>query len=531
MRLRDLVSLRQLDLTVKAYEEGLDRRIRWVHTTELADASRYLQGGELILTTGLWRRRRGDDDRFVSVLARTGVCGLVYGLPKPGARTPAKLIEACRRHELPLLEASFDLPFISISKAVIDHFTDERQAALMSAIQRNEQLVNAMLEGNGGAGVVSVLARNRSLRPWLLNADGQVVASGAAPPGATDARSAWRAISAATRYPADIVFPGGGRGSAFPVLDNRPEDGFLVVRKSQGELTRNERAAIDQALAFLRIESVRMDAIRAIEGRFARELLDLIEAGESHASEIAARLRSFDLDPDGPLVAIVVLSSAEVLERARVAESIERFFALRNTPVVVATKDAEAVTICGHPASQLQVGRLGNQLAESLQETMATNPLVIGIGAPVQGAGALRRSLVEAQQAARLSARAPESSRVTTYEQLASYKLLLALQEEELRETFYVALLGPISDYDARRHTELLHTLDVFLATGGHWQTSARRLNIHVNTLRYRLARIEALTGRNLDSMESRVDFFLALRAGEAGGNKQGTLRDVRRVT
>jgi sugar diacid utilization regulator len=37
---------------------------------------------------------------------------------------------------------------------------------------------------------------------------------------------------------------------------------------------------------------------------------------------------------------------------------------------------------------------------------------------------------------------------------------------------------------------------------------------VHVNTLRHRLARVERLTGRSLSSMEDRVDFFIALRAG-----------------
>ncbi|TMR40615.1 PucR family transcriptional regulator [Actinomadura geliboluensis] len=45
------------------------------------------------------------------------------------------------------------------------------------------------------------------------------------------------------------------------------------------------------------------------------------------------------------------------------------------------------------------------------------------------------------------------------------------------------------------------------------WRRSATRLHVHVNTLRYRIRRIEDLTGRDLGTLEDRVDFFLALRA------------------
>jgi PucR family transcriptional regulator, purine catabolism regulatory protein len=57
-----------------------------------------------------------------------------------------------------------------------------------------------------------------------------------------------------------------------------------------------------------------------------------------------------------------------------------------------------------------------------------------------------------------------------------------------------------------------VHTLEPFLRSGGQWQATAGALTIHVNTLRHRLKRVEELTGRSLQRMEDRVDFFLALR-------------------
>jgi DNA-binding PucR family transcriptional regulator len=53
----------------------------------------------------------------------------------------------------------------------------------------------------------------------------------------------------------------------------------------------------------------------------------------------------------------------------------------------------------------------------------------------------------------------------------------------------------------------------VFLDNAGQWQRAADTLHIHVNTLRHRLARIEAVTGRSMSDMAAQVDFFLALRA------------------
>jgi hypothetical protein len=47
----------------------------------------------------------------------------------------------------------------------------------------------------------------------------------------------------------------------------------------------------------------------------------------------------------------------------------------------------------------------------------------------------------------------------------------------------------------------------------GRWEATAQKLHVHVNTLRHRLARCEELTGRDLTSMDNRVDFYIAIRA------------------
>jgi DNA-binding PucR family transcriptional regulator len=58
-----------------------------------------------------------------------------------------------------------------------------------------------------------------------------------------------------------------------------------------------------------------------------------------------------------------------------------------------------------------------------------------------------------------------------------------------------------------------VRTLELFLGSGCQWQATADALHVHVNTLRHRLQRVERLTGRDLSSMEDRVDFFIALRS------------------
>lgn len=101
---------------------------------------------------------------------------------------------------------------------------------------------------------------------------------------------------------------------------------------------------------------------------------------------------------------------------------------------------------------------------------------------------------------------------VVTRADADSYETLLASVPASVLRSFRDRLLGPLADYDARHNANLLPTLRSFLACDGSWSACASRLYVHVNTVRYRIGRIEALTGRNLSALPDRVDFFLALR-------------------
>jgi PucR family transcriptional regulator, purine catabolism regulatory protein len=136
----------------------------------------------------------------------------------------------------------------------------------------------------------------------------------------------------------------------------------------------------------------------------------------------------------------------------------------------------------------------------------------VGAGGIAAGAPEVARSVVEATHACRFAERRRDA-RYLTHDTIASHALLVGLQDDHLLGAFHASLIQPLETHDTQRHTDLLETLERFLGSGGRYQQTAEALHIHVNTLRLRLARIETLTGRDLNAMDDRVDFWLALRA------------------
>jgi len=160
-------------------------------------------------------------------------------------------------------------------------------------------------------------------------------------------------------------------------------------------------------------------------------------------------------------------------------------------------------------------------------ETALSPGLRVGVGRPVPGTDA-RRSFHEARCAVEAVAlgihagngngngngQAPRAA-VATYRDLGSFQLLLSLQDDEALKLFCDSILGPIEASEGHYGGELMRSLEAFIEENGQWERAARRLYCHRHTLRYRIKRVEELTGRNLGSARDRIEFWLALRGRE----------------
>ena len=74
---------------------------------------------------------------------------------------------------------------------------------------------------------------------------------------------------------------------------------------------------------------------------------------------------------------------------------------------------------------------------------------------------------------------------------------------------------APIEESEGAYGGELMRSLEAFIECNGQWERAAKALFCHRHTLRYRIRRVEELTGRSLDSARDRIDFWLALRGRE----------------
>ncbi|MGW7644452.1 PucR family transcriptional regulator [Streptomyces bobili] len=558
MRLRALLDTDELGLRLLGGQEELDRTVRGVMTTDLRDPSRYLSGGELVLTGLAWRRDAADSEPFVRLLVQAGVAALAAGEAELGD-VPEDLVVACARHRLPLFAVNESVAFATITEHVVRQVSGERAGDLAAVVDRHRRMMTSGPAGGGPDVVLDLLGSDLDLRAWVLSPAGRLVAGPktAGPVLAADvcaklAAEQLAAVRTGRRGPHRVIL-GGATYSLFPIRSSGRaaqavhgardvretvlSDWLLAVEADAGDWAEERLDLLQGVTQLISVERDRRDAARTVRRRLAQEILELVQTGAAPA-EIAARLRvaapvllpGLGAAPHWQVVVARVEWDGGEIEGGPVAQSLleEILVDPRATGpepsdrIAVAHTGDEAIALVPLPAvvgehDGSEAGVLADALLASVREPLAAGldgdgRVTLGVSAAVHSAEGLRGALEEARHARRVAAARPGRVCAAGHQELASHVLLLPFVPDDVRRAFTARLLDPLREYDRRHRAELIPTLEAFLDCDGSWTRCASRLHLHVNTLRYRVGRIEQLTGRDLSRLEDKLDFFLALR-------------------
>ncbi|QNP69416.1 PucR family transcriptional regulator ligand-binding domain-containing protein [Streptomyces roseirectus] len=573
MRLRALLDTDALGLRLLGGGDELERTVRGVMTTDLRDPSRYLSGGELVLSGLAWRRDAADSEPFVRHLVQAGVVALAAGTAEFG-EVPEDLVVACAKHRLPLLRVDESVSFAAVTEHVVRQVSGERAGDLAAVVDRHRRMMTAGPAGGGPEVVLDLLGSDLDLRAWVLSPTGRLVsgAKGAPLPQEARTRLAAEHLAAARtgrRGPQRVqvgavtysLFPvrGGGRPAQSPraIRETALADWLLAVEADAGDWPDERMDLLHGVTQLIAVERDRRDAARTVRRRLAQELLELVQTGAA-PPEIAARLRvaapvllpGVGAAPHWQVVVARVEWADPGAGRAPGSEAgagrgewgdgdggtgavaqalLEEILVGRFTAgvepaerIAVAHTGEEAVALVPLPSVSSEhdgseAGVLADALLDAVREPLATGldgegRLTLGVSAAVHSAEGLRGALEEARHARRVAAARPGPVSAAGHQELASHVLLLPFVPDDVRRAFTARLLDPLREYDRRHRAELIPTLEAFLDCDGSWTRCASRLHLHVNTLRYRVGRIEQLTGRDLAKLEDKLDFFLALR-------------------
>lgn len=483
---------------VPVVDRRRDETVRWVAASELDDPSPFLEGGEVLLTTGLetagWSK---EWDGYVRRLAGVGLVaiGLSRGIVYDTA--PEPLVEACREHGVDLFEVPHETRFVAVSRKLAARLQEEEDAATRSALEAQRALTQAALRDDDPAAVVEELAAAGGMAAVLSARGGLVSGPFGARPELLDVGLVDDAVARmrpqGLRAAASLSSPGGTLLVQPIGVRGRPAQ--YLVAGFAGRVTETERSTVATAVALLGLAEQRRRASREADRRLRTRAVELLAAGDLRTAAVLLGVGS-GARPRLPRTAVVLRCRGTQPRLEDGLELLEAVPLLAGLAAVDGTTELVAIARAGEVAG--------------LAERLATSGLRVGIGE----AGS--REELPASHATAGQALALTSSSVPVVAWSERVRGgVISLLGGGRAEAFAASYLARLAGDEV-----LLETLDAFLRHHGSLLKVAEDLAIHRNTVRHRVERIEALLGRSLADPQVRADAWIALRArqGQASG-------------
>ncbi|MDP9017604.1 MAG: PucR family transcriptional regulator ligand-binding domain-containing protein, partial [Candidatus Eremiobacteraeota bacterium] len=507
---------------IVAGSTGLSREVVWSHVVDLPEPAAWIRPGHLLLTTGFSWPKHGEEQRLqMRQLAQAGAAGIVLAVPKFVKHFAAEAREEADEAGVPLIEIPFDVPFAQIM--------EELHRAIMAEpyriIERSEQIHRELTRAATRDASLDDLAHSlqaligRSIT--FEDPAGKLLAH-ASLEGETDAIRTQTVAEAQTPHALVGYLEKTGLASAIRRHDGplriaaMPEMGLSarvvcpirlgtelagLVWIVEGELPLSEldHRAAEHAALVAAMQIARQRELAAVESRLGyASLLSLLqsEPGQTQASEERVRILGFDPNARYRVGIVVIaedlpLSREGVLRRDRIASSIKDELRKQRVEQLV-TAYLNYVPFLLPQAANI----------DTLFNSLADSTLSIALGRAHVGADGARASYREALSL--ISYRHREA--ISLYEDLLVPRVIMG--EVKARETFLEELFAPLR---ARKNGKSLALAVLALARSGfQFRFTADQLDIHPNTLRYRLDRATEALGLDLSDPDSQFRLQLA---------------------
>ncbi len=538
------------DAKLLAGRKGLDREVSQVTVGEVPDIGDWLTGGELVLSTFFAAAKDPQAQvEFSRKIIKSGAAGL---LVKPGrfVKTVApEIVSLGDRHSFPVVEIPDEVRWTHIIAEISECIVGEHVSLLRRSGDIHQRLLEVVIDGGGWQSIADTTAELLGRPVILQDAFQETLARSAAGDSAAlvDKFIAMKHIgegragkdsrgraSLRRRMPldADAEYPA---AVTVPVSVGRDVQGYVTSFETAEPLNDLDLVALESAATVAAVvmgrELARLEAETRLRGDFVDDLL----AGEFDAGPTILQRASFlggdlsrgclvliaDIDAFGDYIAGQALKEQEVQQiKNRFFGGVIRVIRSYHKDALLTPKSDNVIAFLpplGDGGDRLMsvVKSTAALIRQTCNELLPGLAVSIGLGRFHASPAATRRAYREAESALQVSQRLGESGAIVTYDDMGVYKLLLGALEEDPEEvrSFYEETIARVEEYDNKHNTGLVGTLEAYLANNRSVATTADALFTHRHTIRYRLGRINDLTGLDVHKSEDQEKLGFGLKA------------------
>lgn len=296
--------------------------------------------------------------------------------------------------------------------------------------------------------------------------------------------------------------------------------GYLAILSTTTQLTRFEHSAIWHSCTVAGLQLMKKEGEEKEKQRLTNELLInmmSVEGEDTDFDHLASRLHT--CENGSYAIALIDLPkengvkeewSRQCVHSAiqhSISECVDKNIHVtewgRQIVVLFHFKDTQACYVVD------QVNSFIHSLKQLLSCVIDDHHYRIGIGKPVKGVHNLYETFKEAKKTIIFLRRFTFDGSVSWYGEIGALRLLLNNEEKELSD-YALDYLSPLLSYEKRRKGDLFHTLFIYLSTGQDLRRASELLHVHVNTMNYRIQRIQEILLVDFDSPSDLLNIQVA---------------------
>jgi purine catabolism regulator len=517
---------------------------------EVPDILNWVRPGQLLVTTLFpLRDNHAALESLVPSLAEKGLAGLALS---PGAffeDFPPCMLEAAEALDFPLIELPPNVSFIDVIQPLTSKILNLQAEELRQSGQILHQFIELVLNGGSYSDIANIIAQVTQCPVSIVDRFRRVLGSGTALGRPTIDREFIHREKSDDAYLSDAYQP--------EVIERIPDSGVQYVGVTRPDGTQltcatcsidvsrmvlgkiilweppscplplTHMMAIEHGSTVVALKMMEARSMQEVEQRFRNEILEVLLSRQPQAHERLVYLShglSSQLRP--PFVVVIVrpdVSPTKTLPAERIAEqsNIDSSLYLARRYIARLAPDASLWHYGPRLVVFLPVQSAGKNLGltEQLQKisdriASENSPYTIsmGISSITEEIDLFRDAFDGANQSLNLgSVFQGQTSVVTRYDDLGLLRIVAADDSAARLQRFCDDTIGKLIRYDQEHDTELVLTLRVLLEKQSV-ALAAKALNIHYNTLRYRLERIKEVLGDVLDNPQQRLAIEVALQ-------------------
>lgn len=494
---RELLDMPHLELRLHSGKAGLDRQVTWTHTSDLPEPWQWVTAGDLLMTNGMsFPSAAAEQEHLLEELHRVDASALAIGEQMYCPRLTQRFTRASERLGLPVLWIRYPMPFVAISRAIAEATLLEQSQRLMRTARIYDALRRTTAGDVARSRIADALTKELQCAVYVCDrVTGEAYhPDGPHPPD--DVKETVRAASRGTLAAgARSIVTEGGVEVLVGEVPTHQQAVLAVIREGSVAL---DGVLIQHAATVVALETSHTHLALEHTRRSGAELTAQLIDGRIDQRVGRRQLQATGLDPASSMFVSAACEDEQRLRDLHVA------LWRRRIPHVTAFRSgvAHAVVPCTDEAVEA--------IADSLGPTAR-----IGAGRVMKTVGRSAESAREAIWALGTAQRTGDG--IVRYGTATSWVGVGGVDDAQAMVERWLA---PLIEHDAAHRTGLVETLEAFLANQRSWQKTAAAMNVHRQTVLYRIHKVEELTGAQLSDTADLAQLWLALRSRDLLGGR-----------